>query len=82
MQSLIVNIVQNLYPDEHKTPKATAPLDFMPVWDKESRQWGKGTEKQSADEMEQFLSSFAEIHNKQLSGDKVKISPPLKLQKK
>jgi len=85
LASLISNFVKSIYHDPQKPEiqesDLSTPADFMPVWDREARK-NKVIEKQSADEMEQLLSTFAEIHNKQLSGNKARISPPLKLQKK
>lgn len=62
-ESLILNIVQQLYAKKGTTPIVTSPLDFMPDWLGEKE---RGPKKQSVEEMKQILLSFAKQQNKEV----------------
>jgi hypothetical protein len=63
IESLIVNIVQQLYAKQGSTPVITTPADFMPDWLGERKIEPK---KQSTEDMKQMLLSFAKRQNKRI----------------
>lgn len=64
LEALVVNIVQSLYHKEGEVPKSTSVVDFMPIWDKESRKVAEVTERQSVTDMKEILMSIANSQNK------------------
>lgn len=73
IESLITNIVQQLYAKKGSKPKLTTPLDFMVDWT------GEGVvqepKKQSVEEMKATLMSFANAQNKKVG---MRNKPPVK----
>ena len=61
VESLITNIVQQLYAKKGSKPVTTTVVDFMPDWDN-----SRDTEpkKQSVDEMKNILLGLADKQNK------------------
>ena len=76
LESIIINIVQQLYAEKGKTPKATSPLDFMPDWlgDRVAAE----PKKQSVEEMKQIMMSIASSQNKSV---RKRTTPPVKKKK-
>lgn len=72
IESLITNIVQQLYAKKGTKPKLTTPLDYMPDWtgDREVAE----PKKQSVEEMKEILMSFASSQNKRA---KTRNTPPV-----
>ena len=76
LESLIVNIVQQLYCKQGHQPVITSPLDFMPDWLGERKVESK---KQSVEEMKQILTSFARRQNAKVEAqNKTFERPPAK----
>jgi hypothetical protein len=77
LESLLVNIVQQLYTDtkKGKKPEVTSPLDFMVDWDGSK---DKEPKKQSVEEMKQILLSIASAQNKKVKRVEVQSKPPVK----
>lgn len=73
VESLITNIVQQLYAKKGSIPKLTTPLDFMVDWTGE----GKGHEpkKQSVEEMKAVMMGIANAQNKKVG---TQSRPPVK----
>jgi hypothetical protein len=71
LESLIINIVQQLYAKKGHSPVITTAAEFMPDWT-----GGKKVEpkKQSVEEMKSILMSFAKKQNKSVKG----IHPPIR----
>jgi hypothetical protein len=63
LESLIINIVQQLYAKKGHSPIVTTPIDFMPDWLGEKE---IGPKKQSVEEMKEILLSFARRQNKEV----------------
>jgi hypothetical protein len=73
LESLITNIVQQLYAKKGVTPKLTTPLDFMVDWSGEAKV--QEPKKQSVEEMKQLLLGIAKSQNKKVG---VQRKPPVK----
>ena len=76
IESLITNIVQQLYAKKGHTPKLTNPLDFMIDWAGERKPVVK---QQSVEAMKQALRSIANSQNKKVERLN---KPPVKKTKK
>jgi len=74
LESLVVNIVQQLYAKKGVKPIITTALDFMPDWLGEKREEPK---QQSVEEMKQVLLSLAAYQNKkERIAEPIKMKPP------
>lgn len=72
LESLITNIVQQLYADPKKgKPTSTTPLDFIIDWVGEEKE----PKKQSVEEMKAILMGLAKDQNKRVAGQN---KPPVK----
>lgn len=77
LESLLVNIVQQLYAKKGAIPVVTSPIDFMMDWADEREPKDSG--KQSVETMKQILTSFATSHNKNIKKQKkIDSRPPVK----
>jgi len=77
LESLIVNIVQQLYAKKGHTPTITTPLDYMPDWSGERKE--AEPKKQSVEEMKSILLGIAKSQNKRTERNS---KPPVKKTKK
>jgi hypothetical protein len=75
LESLITNIVQQLYAKKGSTPKVTTPLDFMVDWSGEKQE--AEPKKQSMEDMKSILLGIAKAQNKKVRGLN---TPPVKKQ--
>ena len=65
IESLITNIVQQLYAKKGSTPKLTTPIDFMVDWTGDKVVEPK---KQSVEDMKSILLGIAGSQNKKVRG--------------
>lgn len=63
LESLITNIVQQLYAKKGSTPVTTTPLDFMVDWTGDKV---KEPKKQSVEDMKKILLGMAKNQNKKV----------------
>ena len=73
LESLITNIVQQLYAKKEVTPIMTTPMDFMVDWTGEGKEREVG--KQTVEQQKQILMSWANSQNRRVKTDK---TPPVK----
>lgn len=64
LESLLTNIVQQLYAKKGSTPTITTPLDFMVDWSGEKGEVEQ--KKQSTEEMKRTLLGIANMQNKRV----------------
>ena len=76
LESLIINIVQQLYAKKGSTPKITTPLDCMTDWSGEGK--FQEPKKQSVEDMKSILLGIANVQNKKIRGAN---KPPVKKRK-
>ena len=72
LESLITNIVQQLYATKGSKPTITTPMDFMVDWSGDKVQEVK---KQSVEEMKAVMMGIASSQNKK---PKMRNTPPVK----
>lgn len=72
LESLITNIVQQLYAEKGKKPTLTTPLDFMVDWAGDKVQESK---QQSVEDMKAVLMGLAKDQNKKVERQS---KPPVK----
>jgi len=72
LESLLTNIVQQLYAKKGSAPTITTPLDFMPDWSGERADIKP--EKSLADEIKQVFSGIASNKEKKVER---KLKPPV-----
>ena len=77
IESLITNIVQQLYAKKGTIPVNTTPLDFMVDWSGQGKY--QIQKQQSVEEQKQILMSWANAQNRQV---KKRNTPPVKKTKK
>lgn len=80
LESLIVNIVQQLYAKKGHTPVVTTPIEFMPDWSGDRKE--TEVKKQSVEEMKSTLMGLAKAQNKKVEREKRNSKPPVKKTKK
>jgi len=77
IESLITNIVQQLYAKKGYTPTVTTPLDFMVDWTGDRKE--EEPKKQSVEEMKSILMGIAKTQNKRIERNS---KPPVKKTKR
>jgi len=75
ISSLITNVAISVH--GKKGAKLTQPQDFMLEWGKEKEE----VQKQSTDQIKEFMMSFAKEQNKKVQLEKGKSRPPVKKNK-
>ena len=75
LSSLITNIAISVH--GKKGAKLTQPADFMLEWGKEKKE----IEKQSVDQIKEFMMGFAKDQNRRVKADKRKTRQPIKKNK-
>jgi hypothetical protein len=76
LESLILNIVNQLYAEKGKKPQVTTALDFMPDWT------GDRAEEKKISTPEDILSLFRGIAASQKKKKEIVSKPPTKREKK